>query len=143
MRTQGLSDHPREVIEAPVAHVVRNRVAIEGILWVMRTASPWRDLPARFGKWITVYQQFRRWELRGAFEKNFASVEEIYDFSKVMVDGTYIKCHQHEAGPQKWPASGRISHLTSNWPKPWRGNNEGELPRIVTVNSLENIRNFG
>ena len=26
MRTQGLSDHPREVIEAALAHVVQNRV---------------------------------------------------------------------------------------------------------------------
>ena len=26
MRIQGLSDHPREVIEAALAHVVRNRV---------------------------------------------------------------------------------------------------------------------
>jgi len=31
------TDHPREVIEAAVAHVDRNRVAIKGILWVMRT----------------------------------------------------------------------------------------------------------
>ena len=28
-----------------------NRLFIEGILWIVRTGSPWRDLPASFGKW--------------------------------------------------------------------------------------------
>ncbi len=50
------TDHPREVIEAPVAHLVRNRVAIEGILWVMRTALLWRanneSLRANWGKML-------------------------------------------------------------------------------------------
>ena len=50
------TDHPREVIEAPVAHVVRNRVAIKGILWVMRTGLLWRgnneSLRANWGKML-------------------------------------------------------------------------------------------
>jgi len=28
-----------------------NRMALEGMLWIMRTGAPWRDMPARFGKW--------------------------------------------------------------------------------------------
>ena len=31
-----------------------NRKAIEGILWVIRTGAPWRDLPSNFGRWGTV-----------------------------------------------------------------------------------------
>jgi transposase len=22
---------------------------------------PWRDLPEKYGKWMTIYQRFRRW----------------------------------------------------------------------------------
>ena len=87
--------------EDPGRTGANNRLALEGILWVMRTGSPWRDLPERFGKWITVYQRFRRWEKSGFFGKIFQSVGDSYDFSKVMIDGTFVKCHQHAAGAPK------------------------------------------
>ena len=40
---------------------VDNRQIVKGILWCIRTGAPWRDLPDKYGKWITVYQRFRRW----------------------------------------------------------------------------------
>jgi transposase len=38
-----------------------NRQIVNGILWRLRTGAPWRDLPEKYGKWMTVYQRFRRW----------------------------------------------------------------------------------
>jgi transposase len=32
-----------------------------GVFWIARTGAPWRDLHDHFGKWSTVYRQFRRW----------------------------------------------------------------------------------
>ena len=32
-----------------------HRMVINGILWILATGSPWRDLPEEFGKWQTVY----------------------------------------------------------------------------------------
>ena len=31
---------------------VRNTV--NGIIWIMRSGAPWRDLPSRYGKWNAV-----------------------------------------------------------------------------------------
>ena len=42
---------------------------ISGILFRERTGIPWRDLPARFGNWKTIYQRKRRWALDGTWQR--------------------------------------------------------------------------
>ncbi len=42
---------------------------INGILFRQRTGVPWRDLPARFGKWKTVHDRHRRWSADGTWER--------------------------------------------------------------------------
>jgi len=37
------------------------RLMLNGILWILRTGSPWRDLSERFGPWQTVYDHFTKW----------------------------------------------------------------------------------
>ncbi|MFB7356148.1 transposase [Streptomyces gardneri] len=39
-----------------------------------RTGVPWRDLPARFGKWKTVYERHRRWSADGTWDRIFKAV---------------------------------------------------------------------
>ncbi len=46
-----------------------HRLVLEGIFWIARTGAPWRDLPEEFGKWSSVYRQFRRWTLAGLWEE--------------------------------------------------------------------------
>ena len=45
-----------------------NRLFLEAVLWIARTGSPWRDLPAHFGKWNTVFKRYRDWVKAGVFE---------------------------------------------------------------------------
>lgn len=45
-----------------------HRLVLDGIFWIARTGAPWRDLPQEFGKWSSVYRQFRRWTLAGLWE---------------------------------------------------------------------------
>lgn len=42
---------------------VTHRLVLDGVSWIERTGVPWRDLPEEFGKWSSVYRQFRRWTL--------------------------------------------------------------------------------
>lgn len=84
-----------------------NRQHLEGILWIARTGSPWRDLPETFGKWITVYQRFRRWARAGVFDRIFRDTAGALDLRSVQVDGTFVKVHQHGTGAPKAAARPR------------------------------------
>jgi transposase len=44
---------------------VDDRRVINGIFYVLRTGSPWRDLPERYGPYTTVYNRFNRWDVLG------------------------------------------------------------------------------
>lgn len=39
---------------------VDDRRVLHGIFYVLRTGSPWRDLPERYGPYTTVYNRFNR-----------------------------------------------------------------------------------
>ena len=80
---------------------LNNRLAVEAILWIARTGAPWRDLPQEFGRWFTVYQRFNRWVKRGVLDSVFQLLNKDLELKTVMVDGTFIKVHQHGTGSLK------------------------------------------
>lgn len=77
-----------------------NRLFIEAVLWILRTGSPWRDLPQEFGHWHRVYVRFNRWSHKGHWEKIFTALSEDKDLEFLMVDGSITRVHQHGA-PKK------------------------------------------
>ena len=80
---------------------------LEGVLWIARTGCPWRDLPAEFGAWNSVFKRFRRWVKAGAFERIFNALSEDTDFEYVMVDGTIVRVHRHGQGAKGGPKISR------------------------------------
>ncbi len=44
------------------------RKLIDGIRWRVRAGAPWRDVPACYGPWQTVYGLFRRWQRNGTWQ---------------------------------------------------------------------------
>lgn len=34
---------------------------LNGILWVLRTGAPWKDLPSRYPPYQTCHRRFQRW----------------------------------------------------------------------------------
>ena len=81
-----------------------NRRFVEAVLWIMRTGSPWRDLPAEFGPWHRTYVRFSRWREKGVFEYVARALRSDADMEQLFIDSTIVRAHQHSAGAQKKPA---------------------------------------
>lgn len=82
----------------------RLRDQLEGVIWRFRTGSQWREVPAEFGRWQTVYDAFTRWRGAGVFGGLMdAMIAEAarrgqVDLSLVSVDSTSVRAHQDAAG---------------------------------------------
>jgi len=74
-----------------------NRLFVEAVLWIIRTGSPWRDLPADFGHWHRVYVRYNRWSKKGVWERIFTTMSDDPDLEYLMVDGSIVQVHQHGA----------------------------------------------
>jgi len=75
-----------------------NRLFVEAVLWIARTGSPWRDLPASFGNWNTVFKRYRDWIEADVFVRLFEACSDQPDMECAMVDGTIVKVHRHGQG---------------------------------------------
>ena len=61
------------------------RKLLKGIVWVLRTGAPWRDMPERNGKWTMVYSRFQRWRKSGVWDRMFAELQTALDVESNMV----------------------------------------------------------
>ncbi len=84
-----------------------HRRILNGMLWILRTGAPWRDLPERYGPWRTVASRFYRWHKAGVFQRLLAALQQQaeaagqLDWQIHYVDSTIIRAHQHAAGAKK------------------------------------------
>src|SRR5690242_16884913 len=102
MRRHELSDDQWEQLATllPPQHPAHGRPAndhrtvLNGILWILRTGAPWRDLPERYGNGKTVYSRFTRWRQQGVWAhilvalQRQADAEGRLDWAVHMVDAT-------------------------------------------------------
>lgn len=106
-----LSDEAWERIEAllPSSQGCRggrwrdHRQVIEGIAWRYRAGSPWRDVPAEFGPWKTLWKRHDRWSRDGTLDALLAAEHSDAEVAgelewAVSVDSTVARAHQHAAG---------------------------------------------
>ncbi|MCE3249753.1 MAG: putative transposase [Geminicoccaceae bacterium] len=88
------------------------RRTVDGILWVLRTGAPWRDLPERYGPWSSAASTFYRWRIKGVWERVLAELQREadargrLDWTLHAVDSTTVRAHQHAAGARRAGAIG-------------------------------------
>ena len=95
-----------------------HRTVINGIFFRTRAGCPWRDLPAEYGNWKTVYNRHRRWSGDGTWEQLLDGLRAGCDEAEgaawvVAADATVVRAHQHAAGARHAPprdiAAGRLA----------------------------------
>ena len=82
---------------------VKNREALEGILHILRTGTPWRDLPPAYGPWHTIYMRWQRWIERGVWGDILRLLKRLKGVALkvVFLDSTVVRAHPHAAGATK------------------------------------------
>jgi transposase len=83
---------------------------VEAIFYVLRTAVAWRDLPACYGPWNSVYTRWRRWCALGLWQEILRLLSRRAEGRVRFIDGSHVKCHQfatNPAGGQNAQAIGR------------------------------------
>lgn len=96
------------------------RQLLDGMLWILRTGAPWRDLPARYGPWRTVHHRFSAWRQAGVFDRLVQALQTQLvatgqiDRDLWCVDGTNVRAARCAAGARKKGAQ-RTSRRTMRW----------------------------
>ena len=83
-----------------------HREVIEGIIYRLRTGIAWRDLPASFGPWQTVWKRHKRFSTDGTWDRIHARLVAEADAKgevdwTVSVDATINRAHQHATNPKR------------------------------------------
>lgn len=82
-----------------------DRRVVNGIMWILKTGAPWRDLPRdRFGPWKTVYNRFNKWSREGVFDGILEALQLKADEAGKInwdlwcIDGSVQRAHRVAAG---------------------------------------------
>jgi transposase len=100
---------------SPGVTAKHTRLFVAAVLWRLRCAVPWRDLPERFGPWHRVFVRFSRWKHSGVWARALAALQDKSGLAQLQVDSTIVRAHQQAAGALKkkarrpWAAAGAAS----------------------------------
>lgn len=90
------------------------RKALSGVLWVLRTGAPWKDLPERYGAYQTVHRRFQHWRKQGVMEAVLRGLaRDLHergglDLSECFIDGSFAAAKKGASKSAK-PSGARVS----------------------------------
>lgn len=81
------------------AHRVDDRRVISGIVHMLGCGARWRDCPAEYGPYTTIYNRFNRWSRRGIWQQIFSALTGGHGPpGRLMVDSSAVKAHRSASG---------------------------------------------
>jgi len=91
---------PAQRIETRGAPATDRRALLDGSGWLLRTGSPWADLPRDYPPKSTGQRWFQRWVVEGVFDRIVARLAaDLYvlgdlDLTECFIDGTFAPAKQ-------------------------------------------------
>jgi transposase len=94
------------------------REVLNGILWILRTGAPWKDVPQRYPPYQTCHRRFQQWVRQGVFKRVLLELaEDLYerggiDIREAFIDGSFspakkgvlLSARRDAAkAPRSWP----------------------------------------
>jgi transposase len=95
LQIQDLIPDPRKRADGKGRPARDKRQVMEGVLWILRTGAPWKDLPKRFPPYQTCHRRFQQWQEQGVMRKVVeALVKDLMDrggvdLSECFIDGSF------------------------------------------------------
>lgn len=71
-----------------------DRRVLNGIFWVLRSGTPWRDLPETYGPHVA---RFVGWRQAGVWNRIMDALAAGHDPTAQMIDTSIVRVHQHGA----------------------------------------------
>ena len=81
------------------------REVLNGILWILRTGAPWKDMPERYPPYQTCHRRFQQWDREGVMDTILRTLAQDLkergdlDLSECFIDGTFVVAKK---GGQGW-----------------------------------------
>jgi transposase len=67
------------------------RLVLDGILWILRTGAPWKDLPDRYPPYQTCHRWFQTWTREGVFEQMLRTLaEDLHARGRLRLDEGFL-----------------------------------------------------
>ncbi|WP_459626077.1 IS5 family transposase [Bilophila wadsworthia] len=86
-----------------------DRHVVSGILYVIKHGLQWKDAPAEYGPYKTLYNRFVRWSRLGVFSRIFTELANQTPFDgSLMIDSTHLKARRTAASLRKKGGSARL-----------------------------------
>ena len=68
-----------------------SRDVLNGILWILRTGAPWKDLPSRYPPYQTCHRRFQEWTKQGTFQEIlYELAKDLYERGKIDIREAFI-----------------------------------------------------
>ena len=67
------------------------RDVMNGILWILRTGAPWKDMHSRYPPYQTCRRRFQEWTKRGTFQEIlYELAKDLYERGKIDITEAFI-----------------------------------------------------
>lgn len=130
-RLESLIPSPKDRVEQRGRPPRNPRDVLNGILWVLRTGAPWKDMPSRYPPYQTCHRWHQKWSKEGLFDEILMALAEDLrerggiDLREAFIDGSFAPAKKGALalaklsggkGPRSWQLQTLLVFLSpSTW----------------------------